>query len=126
MMIQKAAYLDKKPVATIHYLAHIARTDDSLSFLVVLLGTALVVVLNNQDLMLCARPFAHLLLVVHCTSASSSNDQKSTEDLASLVAPAKSVVSACPAPVIRHAALRSGLCKICKRSMEAVHFKDHL
>lgn len=59
--------------------------EDS-SLLVVLLGGALVVILNNQDLMLCARPFVHFLLVIQCSSPSSSNDQKSTQDLASLFA----------------------------------------
>lgn len=68
--------------------------EDS-SLLVVLLGGALVVILNNQDLMLCARPFVHFLLVIQCSSPSSSNDQKSTQDLASLFAPARSFVSGC-------------------------------
>ena len=75
------------------FLTHNAWIDD-LSLLMVLLGSGLVVVLNNQDLLLCARPLVHLLLVVHCSDTSSRNDQKSTKNLASLVAPAKSFVSA--------------------------------
>ena len=46
-------------------------------------------VINNQDLMLCAGLFVHLLLVVQTSSPSSSNDQQSTQELDSLVAPAE-------------------------------------
>lgn len=50
---------------------------------------SLVAVINNQDLVLCAGLLVHLLLVVQSSSPSSSNDQKSTEELDSLVAPAE-------------------------------------
>lgn len=52
----------------------------------------LVTIINNQDLMLCAGLFVNLLLVIQSSSPSSSNNQKSAQELDSLLAPAEMYV----------------------------------
>lgn len=47
------------------------------------------IVINNQNLMLCAGLFVHLLLVVQSSSPSSSNDQKRAQNLECTLAPAE-------------------------------------